>query len=321
MKRIVFALAAIAFVFLITPGCSKPGVEETEEEVKDLRKELVSGCTFYIRDSRAGGEPLSWGSGQVHKERIRPQKAFIFIRETEKGLAHIDVKYEFWIKPGVRECYCYFSFDNVPVKAEAKFIQFNTEGISGTCVVYDILTVHEEELFSEVEQVSFKGRLGLSDWNSRLSIVGTINGYSFELDLLSVTESEDKFTPEAFGGELVLDTDFQEMELKNETSSNVRFSLYGCTIVNPTGFVQSIDIALAPGESQMIPALFMPSEVSVSITFGGRKKVVLNGVGEILSSDCMILDSYEQKWYMWAHPSGRLQPRRFEHLYFSIKEP
>ena len=187
--------------------------------------------------------------------------------------------------------------------------------------MYDILTVHEEELFSEVEHASFKGRLGLSDWNSRLSIVGAINGYSFELDLLSVTVSEELFTPKAIEPTLVLDTDFQEMEIKNETLSNVRFSLYGCTIVNPTGFVQSIDVALAPGESQMIPALFMPSEVSVSITFGGRKKVVLNGVGEILSSDCMILDSYKQKWYMWAHPSGSLQPRRFEHLYFSIKEP
>ena len=285
---------------------------------------------FYILKSRAG-IPESSTFLAPGVEELKPYQAQIsvFWKEDE-GVADIKVDYAFRYEFDEEVAHVFsLNLTAIPVTCQEDLsLQFDVNSLTGTFLL--------DGEAAEYRDASVSGRLG--EEGSNLYFEGILKNYPFFLKVLLASLSEEAFVPEYMENVISEYLPLYEIEITNETSDEVSFSIQNQVLLSEyevapgetegTAWtkdwmhVLKNESTIAPGETHLVQIYMdqFPSDLLIEITFGEDQAVVLSG-DEILSSDCLSVDwnLEECHWYPFAESTGAINSRQVGYEHLTIK--
>lgn len=320
MKKIVLQIVPFILAAFFLQGCSvnNPLEENTTEEDlnvddPDSKTVVAQEVVYYIQESRAGIPERSFVP-TPYMVPLRPLKATVLMQVHNAFSLSLYIQYRFGFELFTEsEFWPPFSVvvEDIPYAKDGEAFVVDSENLKGLC------KRGEEKV--DYTEVSLKGVLDAG--GCRLSLDGQANGYPFALDISQASSSQEDFTPETMEPILVDGYPMLEMEVTNNTSGNVDFTLHA--EFHPGSALYSQAYELAPGEARVF-GMYSGSlwESYVEIVYGEDNKVKLSGQDFLYrSSDTFRRNDAEPRWFFMGHENGSIDKIDFTRWLFSIEEP
>lgn len=253
---------------------------------------------YYILHSLAGGS-------NTDLQELKANSATLTITPTEDDFAHIAVDYSFSDQHDIETHSFSLYFENITYTSDSEEIHFTVNGVTAICKV--------DNLDAQYADASLIGYIGQE--NSQLLIEGTVHGYTFVLDINSLSQSEDDFISEYTDLSVVDLIPLVQMDITNDCSSAVAI-----TVQNDFGLCNTFEIA--PGDVHSISTRVeeYPIGLSVEITYANGKKYTVSS-HDLLSNNVFVRREVKSNWYPMRYPTGATVAFNFSQEAFSVKEP